>query len=37
MLRAELTRHAEHTHQLEAARARAKAELSALRERHTAI
>ena len=37
VLRAELTRQAEHTRQLEAAHARAKAELSALRERHTAI
>ncbi len=37
MLRAEFTRQAEHTRHLEAAHARATAELSALRERHTAI
>jgi mitotic spindle assembly checkpoint protein MAD1 len=37
VLRAELTRQAEHTRQLEATHARAKAELIALRERHTAI
>ena len=37
MLRAELTRQAEHTRQLEAAHSRATAELTTLRERHTAI
>ena len=37
MLRAELTRQAEHTRQLETAHSRATAELSTLRERHTAI
>jgi mitotic spindle assembly checkpoint protein MAD1 len=37
VLRAELTRQAEHTRQLEAAHTRAMAELSTLRERHTAI
>ena len=37
MLRAELTRQAEHTRQLEAAHSRATAELSVLRERHTVI
>ena len=37
MLRTELTRQAEHTRNLEAAHARATAELSALRERHTVI
>ena len=37
MLRAELTRQAEHTRQLEAAHTRAMAELGTLRERHTAI
>jgi mitotic spindle assembly checkpoint protein MAD1 len=37
VLRAELTRQAEHTRQLETTHARAKAELSTLRERHTAI
>jgi mitotic spindle assembly checkpoint protein MAD1 len=37
VLRAELTRQAEHTRYLEAARARTTAEVSALRERHTAI
>jgi hypothetical protein len=37
VLCAELTHQAEHTHQLEAAHARAKAELSTLCEHHTAI
>jgi mitotic spindle assembly checkpoint protein MAD1 len=37
VLRAELTRQAEHTRQLEAAHTRATAELTTLRERHTAI
>ena len=37
VLRAELTRQAEHTRHLEAAHTRATAELNTLRERHTAI
>jgi len=37
VLRAELTRQAEHTRQLEAAHTRAMVELGSLRERHTVI
>jgi hypothetical protein len=37
VLRAELTRQAEHSRQLEAAHSRAMAELNTLRERHTAM